>query len=143
MNLPAINIKMKNQNNQFKQDGLSGMDGFGLGIQVFKIQSVKNMETDFKSKNRTAIKNIENPAQTNQYKAPTVPKPKKLPSLEKSHSEINTKERLSAFISSKIESGSHHNYTDKIIERKQPYTESSTIVTPVSYSMRKKSGLST
>lgn len=38
MNLPAINNKMKNQNNQFKQDNSPfGSDGFGLGIQVFKI----------------------------------------------------------------------------------------------------------
>jgi len=81
MNLPAINIKMKNHNNQFKQEPSSGMDGFGLGIQVFKIESVKNMDSNFKSKNRTAIKNIENPAQTSQFKPPTVPKPKKLPSL--------------------------------------------------------------
>ncbi len=81
MNLPAINIKMKNQNNQFKQDVSSGMDGFGLGIQVFKIESVKNMDSNFKSKNRTAIKNIENPIQTNNLKPPIMPKPKKLPSL--------------------------------------------------------------
>jgi hypothetical protein len=38
MNLPAINNKMKNQNNQFKQDNSPFVsDGFGLGIQVFKI----------------------------------------------------------------------------------------------------------
>lgn len=81
MNLPAINIKMKNHNNQFNQVNSSGMDGFGLGIQVFKIESVKNMDTNFKSRNRIAIKNIENPTQTTQYKAPIVPKPKILPSL--------------------------------------------------------------
>lgn len=81
MNLPAINIKMKNHNNQFNQGNSTGMDGFGLGIQVFKIESVKNMDSNFKSKNRTAIKNIENPTQTTQLKAPIIPKPKKLPSL--------------------------------------------------------------
>lgn len=81
MNLPAINIKMKNHNNQFNQGNSSGMDGFGLGIQVFKIESVKNMDSNFKSKNRTAIKNIENPTQNTQFKAPIVPKPKMLPSL--------------------------------------------------------------
>lgn len=37
MNLPAINNKMKNHNNQLKQDVPSLSDGFGLGIQVFKI----------------------------------------------------------------------------------------------------------
>ena len=37
MNLPAINNKMKNHNNQFKQDPSNMADGFGLGIQVFKI----------------------------------------------------------------------------------------------------------
>ncbi len=72
---------MKNQNNQFKQDPSSGMDGFGLGIQVFKIESVKNMDSNFKSKNRTAIKNIENPIQPINNKPPLMPKPKKLPSL--------------------------------------------------------------
>jgi len=50
---------------------------------------------------------------------------------------------LSAYISSKIESGTPHNFTDKIADRKQPYTESNTIVTAVSYSMRKRTGLST
>ena len=81
MNLPAINNKMKNHNNQFKQDPSNMADGFGLGIQVFKIESVKNIDNSFKSKNRTAIKNIENPAQTNSFKPPLIPKPKKLPSL--------------------------------------------------------------
>lgn len=50
---------------------------------------------------------------------------------------------MSAYISSKIENGAHHNYTDKIADRKQPYTDSNAIVTPISYSMRKKVGLST
>ena len=81
MNLPAINNKMKNHNNQFRQDPSGLADGFGLGIQVFKIESVKNMDNNFKAKNRTAIKNIENPAQTHNYKPPVMPKPKKLPSL--------------------------------------------------------------
>ena len=36
MNLPAINIKMKSQN-QLKQEPTQAVDGFGLGIQVFKI----------------------------------------------------------------------------------------------------------
>lgn len=38
MNLPAINNKMKNQNSSSKQEN-SGFcsEGFGLGIQVFKI----------------------------------------------------------------------------------------------------------
>lgn len=91
MNLPAINIKMKNHNSQLKQDSISGMDGFGLGIQVFKIESVKNMDANFKSKNRTAIKNIENPVQSTQYKAPIIPKPKRLASIEKSKSDANPK----------------------------------------------------
>jgi hypothetical protein len=81
MNLPAINIKMKNHNNQFKQDLSSGLDGFGLGIQVFKIESAKNMDSHFKSKNRTAIKNIENPVQPSNFKPPMAPKPRKLPSM--------------------------------------------------------------
>lgn len=81
MNLPAINNKMKSHNNQFKQDPSSMADGFGLGIQVFKIESIKNMDNNFKSKNRTAIKNIENPLQTHSFKAPVIPKPKRLPSL--------------------------------------------------------------
>ncbi len=81
MNLPAINNKMKNPNNHLKQDSSLMSDGFGLGIQVFKIESVKNIDSGFKSKNRTAIKNIENPTQTTNYKPPIVPKPKKLPSL--------------------------------------------------------------
>lgn len=81
MNLPAINNKMKNHNNQPKQDVSISSDGFGLGIQVFKIESVKNMDNGFKSKNRTMMKNIENPNQTPNPKVPLVPKPKKLPSL--------------------------------------------------------------
>jgi hypothetical protein len=81
MNLPAINNKMKNHNNQLRQDSSSMADGFGLGIQVFKIESVKNIDNSFKSKNRTAIKNIENPAQTTNFKPPLMPKPKRLPSL--------------------------------------------------------------
>lgn len=58
MNLPAINITMKNHNTQLKQDASMGMQGFGLGIQVFKIESAKNFDSSFKNKNRTAIKNI-------------------------------------------------------------------------------------
>ena len=81
MNLPAINNKMKNHNNQFRPDPSSMADGFGLGIQVFKIESVKNIDNGFKSKNRNAIKNIENPTQTNSFKPPLMPKPKRLPSL--------------------------------------------------------------
>lgn len=81
MNLPVINNKMKNLNNQFKQDTSLTSDGFGLGIQVFKIESVKNIDNNNKSKNRTAIKNIENPNQTHNFKPPLLPKPKKLPSL--------------------------------------------------------------
>lgn len=87
------------------------------------------------------MKNIENPNQTPNPKVPFIPKPKILPSLEKSHSEINPKERLSGFLRSKAEDRS--GYTDKILERKTPITESNTIITPASYSMRKKVGVST
>lgn len=80
MNLPAINIKMKNHN-QFKQDPTPSLDGFGLGIQVFKIESAKNMDANCKSRNRTAIKNIENPIQSSIIKPSIIPKPKKLPTI--------------------------------------------------------------
>ncbi len=86
MNLPAINNKMKNHNNQFRQDAHSIPEGFGLGIQVFKIESIKNIDQSLKAKNRNAIKNIENPTQTSNFKPPPIPKPKRLPSLEKSSS---------------------------------------------------------
>lgn len=39
------------------------------------------MSADFKSKNRTAIKNIENPMQPTIFKPSTIPKPKKLPTI--------------------------------------------------------------
>ena len=44
------------------------------------------MDNGIKKKNRTMMKNIENPNQTPNPKVPFIPKPKKLPSLEKSHS---------------------------------------------------------
>jgi hypothetical protein len=81
MNLPAINNKMKNHNNQFRQDPQSVADSFGLGIQVFKIESIKHIDQSLMSKNRNVIKNIENPTQTNAFKPPPLPKPKRLPSL--------------------------------------------------------------
>jgi hypothetical protein len=37
----------------------------------------------------------------------------------------------------------HTGYSDKINERKTPITESNNVVTPVSFSMRKKVGVST
>jgi hypothetical protein len=51
MNLPSISNKMKNQDkknmhsaSQKLNDNMAiGMDMFGLGIQVFKISSVKNI----------------------------------------------------------------------------------------------------
>ena len=56
-------------------------DKFGLGIQVFKIESSKVVAADH-SKTRQAIKNIENPTR----EKPNVPIPKKaakkLPSIE-------------------------------------------------------------
>jgi hypothetical protein len=67
MNLPNINNKMKNSNNlnhnikNNQNNNFNSLDGFGLGIQVFKIESKKNIETNSnnpKSKNRNMMKNI-------------------------------------------------------------------------------------
>jgi hypothetical protein len=64
MNLPSISNKMKNQDkknthsaSQKLNDSTGGIDSFGLGIQVFKISSVKNIEQD-KSNTRKFMKNI-------------------------------------------------------------------------------------
>ena len=57
----------------------SSADEFGLGIQVFKIQSSKISNED-NSKPRKAIKNIENPGFV-KSSAPLAKKPQVLPSL--------------------------------------------------------------
>jgi hypothetical protein len=49
MNLPNINNNMKNSNNlnhnikNNQNNNFNSLDGFGLGIQVFKIESKKNI----------------------------------------------------------------------------------------------------
>lgn len=58
MNLPTINNKMRNSN-QNMTNSIQNNDGFGLGIQVFKIQSKKSIDQiNNKGKNRNMIKNI-------------------------------------------------------------------------------------
>ena len=81
MIFPVIDqARMKGSDKKGSQPVMSSSaDQFGLGIQVFKIESSKVVQDD-RSKQRKAIKNIENPTFT-KSSAPITKKPHVLPSL--------------------------------------------------------------
>jgi hypothetical protein len=89
MIFPVIdNNRMKNSDKKAgSQPAMFSADQFGLGIQVFKIESSK-LANDDKNK-RKAIKNIENPAFT-KSSAPIPKKPHVLPSLSVEKKMANT-----------------------------------------------------